>query len=362
MIKSMTFNQSTQHHPLSYVAELDSIKSMGGTIEFTDGLNIIVGPNGSGKSSIVNVLSQQLAANITGYSMISSSWLRGISDLRGNLHTSADVVHDGRPVLFCCPREGISGRTDKIDEGAFARDILLDQFQSSHESTGEKSNRLLSPFIQTVLSDQEFPESIGADNSVKDINDVWSAKLRNALEQWLTPKIPLGKPTLILDEPETGLGVLNQILLWKHVLTNPKVLARFQVILVSHSIESINIPGAHYIELKSGYLDTCRKAISGDAGIKEMQQQASKLDSPLSKSQRSLLNKIKNAQEPLRMTGTDNQQYLLKIGFIEVYRRSKPQKSSTKTGRQRLHNLRREYEEVMLATALGSQYLTMHNT
>lgn len=45
MIKEMTFVKSKNNHAYSYVVELESIQSIGGKIEFTDGLNIIVGFN-----------------------------------------------------------------------------------------------------------------------------------------------------------------------------------------------------------------------------------------------------------------------------------------------------------------------------
>lgn len=357
MIKSITFKASKMEHGLSYVSELDAIKSMGGKIEFTEGLNIIVGPNGSGKSSILNVLSHQLAANITGYSLISASWLRSITNLKGELLGCADIVHDGRPVLFCCPREGISGRRNQIDDSEFQHDILIDQFNSGRESTGEKSNRILTPFINSIMSDAIFPEKIGSNVNSNTMNDVWLAKKESAIKHWLSPQIPLGKPTLILDEPETGLSVLNQILIWKQVLTNPKVLEKYQIILVSHSIESINIPDANYIELKDGYLNACRKAISGEIDTQEIKKQATKLHTPLTKRQLNLLIEINEAEEPILHTGTKTQDHLIEKHLVELRRKSSTQDSFKN---RRSISLGKRFEYCMVLTALGSQYLTMH--
>lgn len=363
MIKSIHFKSSPKRHHFSYVSELDSVVVLGGKIEFTDGLNIIVGPNGSGKSSILNIISHQLAANITGVSAVSKSWLTSVQFDDSKPLGCADIEHDGRPVFYCSPRQGISALVGQLDESEFALNVALDVFDGSKESTGEKNNRLMMPFMESVINSTDHPESIGMLFSPNSINDYWKGNLMAVHEEWLKPSIPLGKPTLILDEPETGLGILNQILLWKKVLSNPDILSRYQIILVSHSHESIQVPDAHYIELKKGYLDTCRRALNGDFSEEEIKKQASKLSIPLTKIQHKTLIAINNAPSgSYKYTESQTQEFLLEKGFIDVFEIKEKTESESGSIRDRVRrnsSFNRTYCCVL--TSLGKQYINLHS-
>ena len=364
MIERISFHQADKPYKYSYVAELESVQNLNKEIEFTDGLNIIIGPNGSGKSSILNVISHQLAANITGVSMLSKSWLRSVDfgSIMNKADTPlscADIRHDGRPIFYCSPRQGISGMVNSLDENEFGLEVALDQFNSCKESTGEKSNRLLTPFMEAIINTFDHPESIHSMVNVNSINDHWQDNLENVVNAWFLPSIPLGKPTLVLDEPETGLSILNQILLWKKVLTNPSVLARYQIILVSHSHESINVPGANYIELKPGYLEACRKAMRGEIDLQEAQNQATKLIKPLNKRQHDLLIKIKTSPGSVVFTDSKTQNFLLEKELIDVFQMEEKNESKRKNGRfPRSFKFKPTY--CCHLTALGHQYLSLH--
>lgn len=361
MIKSIAFNKSSARGRLSYVSSLSSIESLGGQVEFKDGLNIIVGPNGSGKSSILNCISYMLAANITGYSAISKSWLKNCEfenffEENSPPITPATIEHDGQPIIYCNPREGISAISDSLDDGEFGIESMLDMFNGSRESSGEKSNRLLTPFINSVTQERSTPSEIPVLCKIGEINDIWIARLKVLCSTWLKANIEIGNPTIILDEPETGLSILNQILLWKKVLRNDDVLKRFQIILVSHSHECINVPGAHYIELKKGYVDTCRQALSGTIDLATIAKQASNISKPLNKRQLDLLLKIKNSDSDVIFKDNKTHQSLIKLDLMDTYKVEK-KKSSDRESRP-FDSFNPTY--ACYLTHKGNQHLELH--
>lgn len=362
MIKNISFKKTLKQGNLSYVSSLPAIEALNGHIEFKDGLNVIVGPNGSGKSSILNCISHIMAANITGFSSVSKSWLKGCdfeSFLEDNALpiTPAIIEHDGRPIMYCNPRQGISSIARSLDESEFQIETILDSFGGTRESSGEKSNRLLTPLTNSIPHAENIPETISAIFNINDLNDHWLTRLKTLQLTWLKPSIPLGKPTIILDEPETGLSILNQILLWNKVLRNKDVLKDFQIILVSHSIECLNIPGAHYIELKKGFLDTCRQAMAGKIDEKTMAQQASNIIKPLNKRQRDVLLNIEQSHSDVIFKDNKTQRMLLDLDFIDTYKQSKKESDDTRDRWEK--RLNPTY--VCHITHKGSQYLKLHS-
>lgn len=76
----------------------------------------------------------------------------------------------------------------------------------------------------------------------------------------LTPRVPVGKTTLLLDEPDMHLSIPTQAKLWSENV--PRLLPVFQIIAATHSPWAANVPGATYIETEPGYLDRCRAEIT----------------------------------------------------------------------------------------------------
>lgn len=364
MIKCIDFNVDTKYSDFEYVKRLPAIEAMGGRMEFKDGLNIIVGANGSGKSSVLNVISYMMAANLSGSSLVSRDWLQSVSSSilglgETNLKTPAKIEHDGRPVLYCNPRKGISAEVKSLDGTDFGMEALLDSLNSNRESSGEKSNRLMTPLINTVLN-SEPPDEIQITKEAHNVNDFYAEVIELLINDWFKPSIPKGKATLILDEPETGLGILNQILLWNKILKNPDVLDRYQIILVSHSHECINIPGANYIEMKPGYLDACRKALTGDFDYQDTAEYASNIFKKLNKRQSDLMLKIHKSSAKDEVIYKDNQTFnsLIQLDLIDTY---KPFRKSPKTeSRDRGYMRRLNPEYVCELTHKGVQYIKLH--
>ena len=76
----------------------------------------------------------------------------------------------------------------------------------------------------------------------------------------LLPVLPPGPLTVLLDEPDLHLDIPSQANLWKQLVDLAK---REQVIVTSHSVFAVAVPGAAYIDLVPGYLAECRKSVEG---------------------------------------------------------------------------------------------------
>ena len=74
----------------------------------------------------------------------------------------------------------------------------------------------------------------------------------------MSGSIDKGQPTILLDEPDTGLDARRALTLWS-ILTSPEVTSKFQIIVVSHSPLAMMAKGANIIEMEKGYAGECKK-------------------------------------------------------------------------------------------------------
>jgi len=271
---------------------------MDSKIEFKSGLNIIVGANGSGKTSILRSITHYLGADHIGVSAFSKKWMMGIDwvvDESDNQIAISPftVVHDGQPIVYGDPRKAI-GITSSGADDELGVTGLLEHMNMGQESSGEQSNRRLTPFLQILQSKGDFPESIADLINVESSNDVWKSRFNYLYENWFAGTIEKGQPTIILDEAETGLGLMNQILLWERILKNPEVADKFQIIIVSHSIQCIGIEHANYIEMQPGYYDACQKIVRGELGFEDAAKFSTNMPHKLNKRELETLKEIRS--------------------------------------------------------------------
>jgi energy-coupling factor transporter ATP-binding protein EcfA2 len=243
--------------PYSFILDIKSVR--GKTFRFKPGLNILVGPNGTGKSTVLRACALSLAAIQGGVSAVTESWLRDLFSFPGEaIMFPWSVVHDGRPILFCDPRETIG-----ITGGAFDNDFFKSGVVSalSRGSTGELSLRRISGCIKAVKGEMEMPSEIEWRMEKSDHHDVWNGRLERAGE-YLAANIPLGGPqTILLDEPESCLSIPLQARLWS-LFNDADYFKNLQVVVATHSPFAFGIAHANYIELERGYLDECQSSIA----------------------------------------------------------------------------------------------------
>lgn len=369
MIEKIRFKKLTDNSTkFDYIAKLPSIDALGGEITFKPGLNIIVGPNGSGKTSIINALSHHMGASHNGFSSITKKWIHDIDwKKEGDKEvpiSAVDVIHDGHPIIYGDPRRSLGISSHGLDD-EFYGEGLLESLSMSKESSGEQSNRRITPFLEILQGHEKFPSGFSDHINLDNVNDLWKGRVQSLFENWLTGTIDRGQPTVLLDEPESGLSMMNQILLWDKILKSKAVSEKFQIILVSHSNQCLDLENANYIELREGYLEACKKLSRGLISFDEAEKFASNIPHKLSKRDIEVLIKIKNSENGYSTTKTVKTcKKLEDIEFIQIYTVDTPLPKEDESIEDRLKrrsffSLDREY--VYSITAKGIQYLNLHS-
>lgn len=232
-------------------------------LEFSKGLNIIWGPNGCGKSTILRLIGKMFHAEQGHFTLVSEDSLRNLfpfaplSKEPEDLPKGAEFIHDGQGICFFDPahRVGVSG-------GSFDWDVLEgDEGQKNFSlllakgSSGQMTLAVLQQIFETTTKKDKLEPKFKINK--KYLNDLWCNRV-DCAEKFFKPSCDLGPITYLLDEPDRSLDIPNQKKLWE-VLAK---ISRLQLIVASHSMFAVNIPGAKYIELNEGYLNKCREAIS----------------------------------------------------------------------------------------------------
>lgn len=266
MISSIQFSQSEETKEISnekyqsnqfrYAREIPFLKDIK-QIEFKQGINILFGQNGSGKSTILSMLAAYLAAEQGGKSCVTQSW---ISDyFMNNQAFDYHLIHDGNPILYGNPRNQVGIIGGQLDDDFILSGIMNAQMK---RSTGETSCLRLTDAIKVIIKKEAHPETIEWKIKKNNVNDRWAERLEKAEKQLGRHHEFTGgtSNTVLLDEPESGYSITWQKTFWDNII-KPIDTEQFQVIIATHSIFSLNIPGANYIEMEPGYIDRCKECI-----------------------------------------------------------------------------------------------------
>lgn len=220
------------------------------TWKLEPGINILWGPNGSGKSTILLMLARLHHCVQTGRTLVTANSLRDLNDgrLADGAPVGIKVQHDGKELRYFSP-EHVVGRDQygemdwDVGEGALGAFLLKG-------STGQLNRHRLIKILEPKRD--------------KTIQWHWqAAKNKSPLAKWTRQylKGAIRKPgmvTVLLDEPDAGLDWPHKQDMWQFLNKTANVC---QWIIASHSIFALNHPTAHYLELKPGYLEECRKVL-----------------------------------------------------------------------------------------------------
>lgn len=228
-------------------------------LEFKPGLNILWAANGAGKSTVLKALARMLHCEQGGKSVVTRDSIDAVFTVPHAKFRSGDrsesmamglrPVHDGQCVLHFDPGHAVGllagGAAFDWDFGMTG--VLNATF---HGSSGETTTARISDTLRTLTGD------VAAWPKIE-----WRVdkKAYSQVEEYLKGTLPLGQPTVLLDEPDRSLSMKLQAGLWINLAR--RFANNVQVIAASHSPFALRLPGAHYIELTPGYLAECLSTV-----------------------------------------------------------------------------------------------------
>jgi predicted ATPase len=244
MIKRVKISDSS-NLPVSWWPDVEAFQGRGEFV-FENGLNILCGPNGSGKSTLLTMMAKYFMCEQGG---IPKATTMSIGDLfRGlgsdDLLDGASFDHDGWGVCYQNPSNVVGMLGSSFDDDFFMEGV---RNLATRASVGETSLMGFDRICEHIVDNAEL---LGVEEFRRSVNDLWVNRL-DAMEK--------GQQTLFLDEPERSFDISHLIYFWKVMKSISK---NFQVIIASHSVLSLDIPGANYIELEEGYVDRCRSELA----------------------------------------------------------------------------------------------------
>ena len=242
------------------------------TFQFTEGLNIIWSGNGKGKSLLLKTMAEYCFVSLTGgggwskeniffkfseYSFNYESKNKNLSDVyEFNKNSKIDIDWSGDAVFYMHHDDMIDWTHIMGYEMAGSSWIpglgkISDELKEEHGYHPSSGQQIKT--ITNMLNNITVPDlTIKKDDKSYDSDTVSYIKTRKK-----TFKGKSNKPTLILDEVDSQLDMSNQIHFHETIL--PKLVEKFQVILVSHSVFALQ--HKHIIELDNS-MESTRNSLS----------------------------------------------------------------------------------------------------
>lgn len=193
------------------------------TWEFNDKVNIIYGPNGCGKSVFLKSLAHYFPTQYP--KPLEYSDDKGFDGYLDKAINKLDITYDGGSVNyfdFMMHQDKI-GNFNKIQNGGDGSMLEAISQIYNKPSSGQMTIGFINKLLQ-IPKTVVYPKIYG--------NEVWEKAQRNFINYY--EELPKdGKPTLLLDEIETGLDPDKQLLYLDSVLST--LSQDFQIICVTHN-------------------------------------------------------------------------------------------------------------------------------
>ena len=228
-------------------------------LSFTPGLNVLWGKNGSGKSSVVQMLARLTHSGQGGVTLVTTETLRHFKDFK-TTKDGQDLVSDGAGVWYCDPSERVGLIGGSFDYDFMDMGLQNTMFKGSH---GETTLMRVFAILKDMKEQKKPTISYKYKVSPPKPGDRYFQQDQERYNdfvfatKYLREEGEKGKPTIIFDEPDRSLDIPTQLRFWDTLLTHSK---NYQIIAASHSMFAMDLPGANYIELVPGYLDSCKRA------------------------------------------------------------------------------------------------------
>lgn len=259
MINSCKF---TAGYPLKLPALQDR------TFEFKPGINFLFGPNACGKSTIIRALATYSGIKSGGWTSFQDPLDLANFGERSKIQLpkgykrlvrdafEAEVTWDGTPTMLYDSRNS--------DAGGMA--YLFENAEESHDGITTMEDQLQTIFGKPSAGQQRLIKLIKILQMLKNppklekapmerCNDTWQ-NCYDAQKAYFKSLPRTGPVTILLDEPESSLDIMNQITFWSKIVPR---LAGYQTVIATHSIFALMAPaGYNVIDLKPGYFAECK--------------------------------------------------------------------------------------------------------
>lgn len=255
MIEKVLFGNLSKSREFGYAANLPFFKGSG-EVRFSTGLNIMFTPNGSGKSTILSMIALSTASQQGGISTLTHTWANQINDrITYDKKTplgDIQVIHDGQPVVYGNPREGVGYICNGAgwDDDFFSEGIEDFKLQ---ESTGLTSLYRLRKAMDYIDGKMPIP------NEYQRHKHFGDKELPQILAELIEGKIPKGQKTILLDEPESGVAINTQADMWRRINKSAKE-QDLQIIIATHSVFALACD-ANFIELTPDYVSSAKQSV-----------------------------------------------------------------------------------------------------
>jgi len=252
MITEVKIDPEGSHFPCAWITKVKQLREKT-KFTFTPGLNIIVGPNGSGKTTLTRSVAKLFYAEQGGTPTLTQTAF--MDAYKAFDKTPPDeyftVEHDGGAVFYVNQEHTVGLTHGQFDDDFFSEGFFRTMNKlSSGQDSCENINRILS-MIEKYLKGGE-----NVDNRLKNANSLYQNYVNQAMA-FIKPDRN-AVPVLILDEPDASLDMMNEVKIWDIIR---KISLKIQVIVCSHSAFALH-QEANFIEMESGYLKKCRKAVA----------------------------------------------------------------------------------------------------
>jgi len=251
MIRKLTVTDP-DNLPVEWWPKVEGLKDLR-ELEFTDGVNVLWGPNGCGKSSILKLIARYMHCEQGGYSVVTGNSFRKVVtwETSSKFKDGADIEHDGQSVFMIDPQHAIG-----LEYGGsqFDYDFVFQGCANARHdrSLGQTTDMRIGMVLKRALDEKimtiEYKAAVHTD-------------AQRAAFEFLQPRFEgEHKPTLLLDEPDTGLDLDMKYRLWIPALGSLR--KQFQIIIATHNpLAMRKALGANVIDLKPGFYKECRNLV-----------------------------------------------------------------------------------------------------
>ena len=264
MIKSVIIHD-TEKMATRYAPEVKKNKKLiDKEMVFTDGINLIAGPNGIGKSTLLQEIAKQMCCYYTGFFRLDGRSFDDLTKAKFYTPTKEERDTDEMAGIEYYLRDGIRMQHDGqacfmgsslFNADSYAADLygfaaFAANFARANSSAGQ-NNMTTSDTIFYTAENINWTELKNKNIEHYKKSPNYSAKREKVImDSIIHPPLAVGKPTILIDEADSNLDILNTI---RHFAKVQELSEKFQIIMTSHSPLAYDIPNLNIVDLKNGY-------------------------------------------------------------------------------------------------------------